>query len=78
MGTKSEEVLKLARGEGCLGKAASDEPVFVLRAQDRTAAGLVEQWATFAEENGCPPEKASEARAIADQMRKWPTRKYPD
>lgn len=78
MGLAGEERVRAVRGEGCLGKAAPDEPVFILRAQDIHAAGLVEQWAQLAEEDGCPHNKVSEARALADQMRKWPNRKYPD
>jgi hypothetical protein len=44
MATKQETLEMLARGEGCLGKAADDEPVFVLRAQDRTFAETVFIW----------------------------------
>lgn len=73
-----------ARGEGCLGKAADDEPVFVLRAQDCHAAELVEKWAIWvsvavpqAGGRGMA-DKVAEANLIADQMRRWPTRKNPD
>ena len=66
------------RGQGCLGKAADDEPVFTLRAQDAFAAALVEKWANFAEEAGCRPEKVAEARELAKAMRRWPTKKLPD
>ena len=67
-----------APDEGCLGKAADDEPVFILRAQDIHAPYLIDQWARLAEEGGCPPEKAAEARALAGAMRVWPHRKSPD
>lgn len=33
------------KGEGCLGKAADDEPVFVLRARDIYAPSAVRAWA---------------------------------
>lgn len=78
MATKKEELEKALRGEGCLGKAADDEPVFVLRAQDAFAAGLVYDWANKAEEMVCDVAKVAEARALARQMSFWPTRKYPD
>ena len=78
MATKQEEINKLTRGEGCLGKAASDEPVFVLRAQDCFAADLVEKWAIWARAAGSPPDKVSEAMALVEEMRRWPKRKTPD
>lgn len=72
------------RGEGPLGKAADDEPVFCLRAQDNLAADLVDQWAIQA--NAAIPSiggteiqhKVAEARMIADFMRRWPIHKNPD
>lgn len=74
MAIKSEELKT-----GCIAKAASNEPVFVLRAQDKLAPALVRQWASKAEVFGqCPPEKIAEARALADAMEAWPARKYPD
>jgi hypothetical protein len=73
-----------ARGEGPLAKAHDDEPVFLLRAQDCHAADLVERWAVWVA-NSVPhaggkaiADKAGEAVAIADQMRRWPIRKNPD
>lgn len=41
MGTKREE---LESTTGCLAKAADDEPIFVLRAQDATAPMAVRNW----------------------------------
>ena len=78
MATKQEEINKMTRGEGCLGKAASDEPLFILRAQDAHAADLVEKWAIWARASGCGDDKVNEAMQIAEEMRKWPTRKMPD
>lgn len=69
---------RAARGEGCLGKAAPDEPVFILRAQDALAADLVELWAIRARSAGCPVDKVREANDLVEEMRKWHTRKYPD
>lgn len=78
MGTAKEERAKAARGEGCLGKAADDEPVFVLRAQDQHAAALVRAWADMAEGTRCPAHKVAEARQLAADMAAWPNRKAPD
>lgn len=84
MFTKKEVLEAALRGEGCLGKAADDEPVFVLRAQDALAADLVDKWAIYttvampsvgAEASG---HKVTEAKQIAEAMRSWPVRKHPD
>jgi hypothetical protein len=61
-----------------LGKAQDDEPIFVLRAQDTLAPALVRRWADEAERAGCPAVKFIEARAVADAMEQWPTRRLPD
>lgn len=78
MGTKREEIEKAFRKEGCLGKAADDEPIFILRAHDKLAPSIIEHWADFAELHGASREKVEEAREVAAQMRKWPDRKFPD
>lgn len=62
----------------CLQKAADDEPIFVLRAQDRLAPAVVRMWCEMAELMGVAPEKTREARNLAIRMEAWPTRKYPD
>ncbi len=43
--TKALELESLAKGEGCLGKSADDEPVFILVARDMYAAEAVRHWA---------------------------------
>lgn len=78
MATKKTELALAAKGKGCLGKAADDEPLFILRAQDALAADLVFLWAARAESRGCPSEKVTEARALASRMLAWPSRKDPD
>lgn len=78
MGLAKIEREMAASGRGCLGKAADDEPVFILRGQDILAADLVDRWATLASLKGCPDAKVLEARALAQAMREWPTRKKPD
>lgn len=69
---------EIADPNSCLNKAADDEPVFVLRAQDACAPTHVRDWAEHAELRGCDPAKVAEARALADAMEAWPTRKMPD
>lgn len=70
MGTKSEELARAARGEGCLGKAADDEPLFVLRAQDASAPSIVRQWVSW-NVGTLAPEKREEALALAARMEAW-------
>lgn len=56
----------------CYDKAADDEPMFTLLARDEAAPALVRAWAA---EHGEKPEKAAEARGIADAMEAWRNRK---
>ena len=65
--TKAEE---LRNPHGCLNKAASDEPVFVLRAKDPIAAQVVRLWATMAERDHSA-DKCDGALAIAAAMDEW-------
>lgn len=84
MGTKAEEL----HWTGCFAKAADDEPLFVLRAQDVLAPDVVRQWADglhtvrcgYADHSrfDCTLPKVVEARALARKMEAWPTRKLPD
>lgn len=71
--TKREEL-----ASGCIAKAADDEPVFVLRAQDRLSPILISLWAKLALELGCPGDKVKEALKVAEAMEAWPYRKLPD
>lgn len=60
---------------------ATDEPIFVLRAQDIVAPEIVREWAYRAAMAGTPREKVVAARKIADQMEDWQIahrRKVPD
>lgn len=61
-----------------LAKVAVDEPIFVLRGQDRLAPALVRAWAYLAEAHGCTVEKVADAIACAAAMDDWPLRKWPD
>ena len=78
MGTK--------HNDRCLDKAADDEPIFVLRAQDKLAPALVRQWAlqmaghaTMRGANAADvASKYAEAMALADRMEALSNRKMPD
>lgn len=61
-----------------LNSAERNEPIFVLRAQDKLAAATVRDWCDRAHNAGVNREKIIEARAIADLMEAWPNRKKPD
>jgi hypothetical protein len=78
MALKKQELEKALRGEGCLGKAHDDEPVFILRAQDALAAECVERWAIRARSVGVNNDKVQEAFSIAEEMLQWHNRKIPD
>lgn len=69
--TKGETILAAAAGQGCLGRADEDEPVFVLRAHDRAAPGAVRDWAGRALKMGGSPEKAASAMDVALEMEAW-------
>lgn len=59
-----------------MNKAADDEPVFVLRANDPLAADVVEYWAFEAALANChEPEKVAEAERLAVKMRAWRDKK---
>lgn len=79
MGFKSDDA--------CLAKVADDEPIFVLRAQDRLAPRAIREWADRAIEqyfiqrgsdnSKVDPafhRKITEARALADAMEAWQQR----
>lgn len=61
----------------CLSKAADDEPIFVLRAQDRLAPKIVRAWAATARLHGISDDKYKKAMQTAFEMEQWPNRKFP-
>ena len=61
-----------------MAKPIDNEPVFVLRAQDRLAPAVVRTWIAIAQTHGVNVEKLMSARQIAWAMEKWPDRKIPD
>lgn len=71
MTTALEELTAANAGKGTLGKAADDEPVFILRAQDEFAPEIVERWALRLETVAGRTPKVREARALAHKMRAW-------
>lgn len=83
---KKDEMAAALKGEGCLGKAADDEPVFILRAQDVLAGDVVRFWADILEmrhhsqgtKTAAVKAKISEARGLARQMDEWPIHKLAD
>jgi hypothetical protein len=56
----------------------SDEPVFLIRGQDRAAAATVRYWATANDQLGGDPELSKLARAQARLMEDWPKKKLAD
>lgn len=75
MAVKSFE---LTDPNSCLNKAADNEPLFVLRAQDSLAPTIIRAWAARARRAGCSEDKVQEAYVIAEEMEHWPNRKLPD
>ena len=63
MGTKSEP----GRFD-CYGKAAVDEPIFVLLARDPAAPELIRAWVRKHQELGTDGMKLMEAMSVADSM----------
>lgn len=73
----------LKKNDSCLKKVADDEPIFVLRAQDRFAPMLVRLWAdlTKSQRGTEHDDKVTGAYELANKMDEWarenPT-KFPD
>lgn len=73
----------------CVVKAKDDEPIFVLRGQDRLSSGLVLAWAQLrddiqAEVQRLPAvayegsDHSVDAMECSEQMARYHTRKFPD
>lgn len=60
MATKAEILAQLELGEGCLGRAADIEQLFILRGHDPDAAALVREWARRRARRIVADEKPSE------------------
>lgn len=61
-----------------LEKGGGQEPIFILRGQDRLAVPTVFFWAQIAEKHGVLFRKVTGAWAHAEAMAGWPKRKMPD
>lgn len=71
---------ELTKEDSCLNRAEDDEPLFVLRANDEIAPGLVRKWAEMyaktksRQRDGMSKAqlaKLDEAMQLADEMDKW-------
>lgn len=74
------KTLRKVKATPAFAKAADDEPLFVLRGQDRFAPIVVRVWTNLVkgDGDGLNNEKIDGARFIAYQMECWPNRKVPD
>lgn len=61
-----------------LRKLKPGEPWFIVRGQDRLAAGTVRFWANQAESIGAPDSKVASARRCAHAIREYTPKKIPD
>ena len=55
-----------------------DEPVFLIRGQDKVSASAVRWWAKLNDQAGGDPKLSRLARAQAKRMSKWPVKKAAD
>lgn len=60
------------------GKIPDNEPVFILRGQDKYASQAVRFYAALAEDNKVDPKLVSACRDMADWMDAWEKHKEPD
>lgn len=56
----------------------ADEPVFLLRGQDKYASRAVRYWAALVASDGGGDNIVEAAVKIADDMDAWPVKKVPD
>lgn len=68
MATKFDEIHDQ---DSVLSHAADDEPLFILRASDRTAIHVVNTWITIAEFADIPKKKINDAIRLRDMMLNW-------
>lgn len=62
----------------CFNKAADNEPLFVLRAQDIFAPMFVKKWAETLSSMRLGEKKIAGAWRVVEEMLRWPNRKIPD
>lgn len=63
-------------GEVNIPNVGVDEPVFILRAQDKLADAAIEMYRALAASHGLP--LAASLQKEIDAFRRWQTRKMPD
>jgi len=63
-------------GKLSIPKVGADEPVFILRAQDKLADTAIEMYRLLAASHGRP--LANSLQKEIEAFRKWPTKKLPD
>ena len=63
-------------GKLSIPKVGADEPVFILRAQDKLADTAIEMYRSLAASHGRP--LANSLQKEIEAFRKWPTKKLPD
>lgn len=66
------------RTNGMTRFVPTEEPVFLIRAQDTASGEAVRAWADIAERHGADPAILGAAREQAAKMDAWPTKKVPD
>lgn len=62
----------------CIEKAGDTEPIFVLRAQDKTAPAVVAYWMNLNVETIKHPDKLNKAFQTLIAMRDWKPRRHAD
>jgi hypothetical protein len=55
-----------------------NEPLFLIRGQDKIGADVVRYWADLAESRGASADIVAAARTQAARMEAWPIKKTPD
>jgi flavorubredoxin len=63
-------------GRLSIPKVGADEPVFILRAQDKLAQAAIEMYQSLAASHGRP--LANSLQKEIEAFKKWPTKKMPD
>ena len=77
MSIRATNLAELPQRCGHTGRAAVDEPVFILRAQDILAPRVVVRWAHLAEQANVPLDKVHGALKRAKEMADWQAQ-HPD
>jgi len=63
-------------GKVSIPKVGADEPMFILRAQDKLAETAIEMYRALAASHGRP--LANSLQKEIEAFKKWPTKKMPD